>query len=75
MLVEPEAPLVYKEWMIPPGTPVGMTLSHLHMDEMIFPEPSTFNPSRWTNAKALEVDLDKYFVPFSKGNRACLGVK
>lgn len=75
MLIEPEEPLIYKEWVIPPGTAVGMTLSHLHMDEKIFPEPNTFNPFRWTNAKATGLDLDKYFAPFSKGNRACLGVK
>ena len=75
MLVEPKEPLVYKEWVIPPGTGVGMTLSHLHMNESIFPDPNTFDPSRWMDAKAATVDLDKYFAPFSKGARACLGVK
>ncbi|KAL6231639.1 hypothetical protein BDW75DRAFT_247784 [Aspergillus navahoensis] len=74
MLVEPADTLVYKEWVIPPGTPVGMTLYHMHMDERIYPEPTAFKPDRWIKAMETGQDLDKYFAPFSKGSRGCLGV-
>ncbi|KAL4863046.1 hypothetical protein BDV12DRAFT_189958 [Aspergillus spectabilis] len=74
MLVEPVEPLVYKEWVIPPKTAIGMTLTHLHMDERIYPQPNTFKPERWTKAKETGQDLERYFAPFSKGTRGCLGV-
>ncbi|KAL3449662.1 cytochrome P450 [Aspergillus insuetus] len=74
MLVEPNEPLFYKDWVIPPGTPIGMTLYHMHMDESIYPDPTAFRPERWLKAAETGQDLDKYFAPFSKGTRGCLGV-
>ncbi|KAL2828557.1 cytochrome P450 [Aspergillus pseudoustus] len=74
MLVEPVDALVYKEWVIPPGTPIAMNLYHMHMDEKIYPDPTTFRPERWIEAAEKGQDLDKYFAPFSKGTRGCLGV-
>ncbi|KAL4759178.1 cytochrome P450 [Aspergillus foveolatus] len=74
MLVEPVDTLTYKDWVIPPKTPIGMTLYHMHMDERIFPEPKAFRPERWIKAAEAKHDLDKYFAPFSKGTRGCLGV-
>ncbi|KAL3465726.1 cytochrome P450 [Aspergillus heterothallicus] len=74
MLVEPVDTLIYKDWAIPPGTPIGMTLYHMHMDERIYPDPTAFKPERWLKAAEAGYDLDKYFAPFSKGTRGCLGV-
>ena len=38
-----------------------------------FENPTKFVPERWLAKDA--ATLDKYFVPFSKGPRSCLGIK
>ncbi|KAI0008991.1 cytochrome P450 [Xylariaceae sp. FL0662B] len=38
--------LVYADWRIPAGTPVGMTIHLLHQNEEEYPEPKRFNPDR-----------------------------
>lgn len=50
---------------------MGVLFPMKHRDA--FENPTQFKPERWLgeNAKALE----KYFVPFSKGPRSCLGIK
>jgi hypothetical protein len=48
-----------------------MTSVHILMNEKIFPNSKSFIPERWINRP----DLDRYFVPFGKGSRACLGIK
>ena len=71
--VSPEAPLIFREWVIPPGTPVGMTSIFIHDNPKYFPEPHKFRPDRWLKADSKE-RLDKYLVNFSKGTRSCLGI-
>lgn len=70
----PHEPLVFstgdREWVIPPGTPVGMTSALIHHDESIFPNSKDFRPERWIE----DPRLDRYLVSFSKGSRACLGM-
>jgi cytochrome P450 len=41
------------------------------MSEKVFPDPFKFDPERWLGNK----ELRKYQVAFSKGKRACLGIK
>ena len=73
--VAPDEDLVYvdkgtgKKWVIPRGTPVSMTPSHLHRLEEYFPEPNEFRPERWVENPR----LDRYLLSFSKGSRMCLG--
>ncbi|KAI0410652.1 putative flavonoid 3-hydroxylase [Xylaria grammica] len=73
-----KTPLRYKDWTIPPGTPVGMTLSEILMDASIFTNPRDFQPSRWLdtplNANPNREKMNHAFVPFSRGNRMCMGV-
>jgi cytochrome P450 len=71
--VSPDAPLIYKEWVIPTGTPVGMTSIFMHDNPEYFPNPEVFNPDRWLKADS-ERRLSKYLVNFSKGTRSCLGM-
>jgi cytochrome P450 len=70
----PQEPLTFssgdRDWVIPPGTPVGMTAVLVHQDESIFPNSKEFRPERWIE----DPRLDRYLVSFSKGNRACLGI-
>ena len=67
----PDTALTYGSWTIPPNTPVSMTSVDILMNETIFPNPKAFIPERWIDAP----HLDRYFVPFGKGTRQCLGVK
>lgn len=70
--VSTNSPLQYKDWIIPAGTPVGMTSIILHENPAIFPNPQEFDPNRWTEKGAGR--LDRYLVNFSKGTRSCLGI-
>ncbi|KAL3429624.1 cytochrome P450 [Aspergillus tetrazonus] len=69
-------PITYKDWVIPPRTPVSMTILFLHLDEDIYPEPKSFIPERWLdNPKTKNgAPLERYFVGFGKGTRSCLGL-
>jgi len=46
----------------------------MHRDEKMFPEPTSFDPTRWIDA-APEViqQRERSLVPFSRGNRMCIG--
>ena len=49
-----------------------MSAYTLHSYERVFPDPHSFVPDRW-----LEGDVDlmrKYWVPFGRGSRACIGI-
>jgi cytochrome P450 len=67
----PDAELRYGDWVIPRNTPVSMTTYDILMNERIFPEPEAFRPQRWIGRP----ELERYFVPFGKGSRQCLGIK
>ena len=72
--VSPDSPLIFKQWKIPPGTPVSMTSVLLHENPAYFPEPSVFRPERWLEGNSPDKRLERYLVPFSKGTRACAGM-
>ncbi|KAJ9243589.1 hypothetical protein DTO169E5_2504 [Paecilomyces variotii] len=67
-------PLQYRDWIIPPGTPVSESVYFIHQDPSIFPDPEEFIPERWLEQKKNGVRLERYLVPFSKGSRSCLGI-
>jgi cytochrome P450 len=52
-----------------------MTLADLMMDPTIFPEPNTFDPERWLETNPLCARNHKYFFPFFRGHRNCMGMK
>ncbi|KAK8054878.1 cytochrome p450 domain-containing protein [Apiospora rasikravindrae] len=66
--------LVYQKWRIPAGTPVGMTTYLMHTDESLYPEPMRFNPDRWMGTSKGTVADARYYAPFSRGTRMCLGM-
>lgn len=69
--VSPKFPMQYGEWSIPPGTPTSMSIFSIHFDEVVFPSPYVFDPSRFLG---LEGQKRKRFVmPFGKGTRSCIG--
>lgn len=75
--ISPNKPTKYKDWEIPAGTPVSITIVDVHHDERIFPNSRAYIPERWlNNLKAYNgAKLSRYFVSFSRGSRSCLGIK
>ena len=63
----------YQDWVIPKGTPIGMTHRFIHHDPKIFPEPLEFRPERWMQGEKSK-QLQKYLVTFSRGSRQCLAM-
>ncbi|KAK1965151.1 benzoate 4-monooxygenase cytochrome P450 [Colletotrichum sublineola] len=74
-----EEELVYKtrdgkkEWVIPRGTPVGMTSMINHWDRELFPNPDKFIPERWLVDGLPNYKLQKFLLSFGKGSRSCIG--
>ena len=73
--VAPTEALQCHGYSIPAGTPVSMDSISMHQNADIFPEPHRFNPDRWLEKSKGGRSLDRYMVSFSKGSRACLGIK
>ena len=68
-------PLHYGDWVIPPKTPVSSTIYFISTNAGIFPNPFAFDPDRWIRAEESGQRLDRFALSFSKGSRACLGIK
>ncbi|PKX90471.1 cytochrome P450 [Aspergillus novofumigatus IBT 16806] len=48
--IAPTEALKYKDYTIPPVTPVRMSTWSVHQDPCLFPDPRTFRPERWIEA-------------------------
>lgn len=66
--------LVYGDWRIPAGTPIGMTIHLLHQNENDYSHPLRFNPDRWMEPDPWQTGT-RTFVPFGKGKRNCIGMQ
>ena len=73
----PNETLHYKDWIIEPGTPVGMNTHFTHLSSKLFPEATKFDPYRWLKAEkeGTKAELEKYFNPFGRGSRNCVGIE
>ena len=72
--IAPDRVLKYADWDIPSGTPVSMTNLHIAQNADIFPDPGKFDPERWIDPVKRR-GLERYYQPFSRGTRNCLGIK
>nr|A0A1B4XBH0.1 RecName: Full=Cytochrome P450 monooxygenase sdnE; AltName: Full=Sordarin/hypoxysordarin biosynthesis cluster protein E [Sordaria araneosa]BAV32149.1 cytochrome P450 monooxygenase [Sordaria araneosa] len=75
--VSPHKPIVYGGWVIPPIVPVSMTTLDVLRDPEVFTSPNNFIPERWLGSPKVAntgESLAKYFVPFGKGPRMCIGI-
>jgi len=64
------------EYVIPKGTPVGMSAVLMHHDDSIYPDSDKFVPERWTDDQGnRRKDPERGFISFSRGSRQCLGMK
>lgn len=74
--ISPDKPMHFvdsgsgKEYLIPAKTPVGMSSILIHHDESIFADAESFIPERWID----NPQLSRFFVPFTRGTRQCLGI-
>jgi cytochrome P450 len=72
----PKDSLQFRNWTIPPGTPVGFTNYLLHNNPEIFPQPHEFNPQRWLDLESTERQrLRSYLNNFGRGTRQCVGMR
>lgn len=70
--IAPDRTLTYGNWKIPPGTAVSMTHSSIYHDETIFPDSYSFSPERFLDTSKTK-GPGRYFAPFGRGTRSCLG--
>ncbi|KAF3057972.1 Trichodiene oxygenase [Daldinia childiae] len=47
----------YRDYVIPPGVPVGMDIWTMHHNTVLFPDPYTFKPERWLGDPKVEPEL------------------
>jgi cytochrome P450 family 110 len=54
---------------LPAGTGVGVGISAIHQDPLLYPEPDAFRPERFLAREYSAFE----FLPFGGGHRRCLG--
>lgn len=63
-------------YVIPKGYAIGMSSSISHHDESVWPDSYSFIPERWLDENMeRKKELERCMLSFSKGSRACLGMK
>jgi cytochrome P450 len=64
------------EWLIPRGTPIGMTSMINHWNTDYFPSPPNFLPERWLlPGDQPNHQLQKKLITFGRGSRNYIGEK
>ncbi|KAI0124105.1 cytochrome P450 [Xylariales sp. AK1849] len=71
--LNPHEEMRFREWIIPKGTPIGMTHRFIHHNPDIYPDPFEFRPERWMQGDKSR-ELERYLVTFSRGSRQCLAI-
>lgn len=65
-----------QDWLIPRGTPIGMTSMINHWNTDLFPAPDEFVPERWLlEDGGPNYALQKKLIAFGKGSRVCIGME
>ncbi|KAI4758394.1 cytochrome P450 monooxygenase [Aureobasidium sp. EXF-3400] len=70
----PKGGATFKDHFIPAGTIVGTQSYSLHRDPSLFPNPDTFDHTRWLPPNELSPLAKAVFSPFGAGSRVCIGV-
>lgn len=64
------------QYVLPKGYAIGMSSYITHHNERAFPDSFSFSPERWLDENnQRRKDLERSMLSFSKGSRACLGMK
>ncbi|CAJ2509561.1 Uu.00g145870.m01.CDS01 [Anthostomella pinea] len=67
----PQSGATLKGYWLPGGSVVRTQNWSLHRDPVAFPDPDTFDPSRWENPTK---DMKEAFMAFGSGSRICIGM-
>jgi cytochrome P450 len=65
---------VFNSYAVPRGTIVGMSSWLMHRDPNFFPNPDTFDPTRWLDPANIG-RLERQLVAFGRGSRQCIGMQ
>ncbi|RYP24333.1 hypothetical protein DL765_000597 [Monosporascus sp. GIB2] len=60
-------------YYLAPGTTVSVSIRMINYNPDLYHDPNSFIPERWLGPEGKE--LEKWFLTFSRGSRACLGQK
>jgi cytochrome P450 len=66
---------IFNGYRVPKGTVVGMSAWMMNRDPQNFPDPEQFIPERWSNPNKTQKLENKYFAPFGRGSRQCVGMQ
>lgn len=55
------------------GIDLGCSIFEIHRNEKYFSDPHVFKPERYLGTEEERKESKKFWVPFSRGNRACVG--
>jgi cytochrome P450 len=55
------------------GIELGASTFEIHRNEKYFPDPHNFKPERFLGSAEEKKAAKKFWVPFSRGNRTCVG--
>ncbi|KAI5848510.1 cytochrome P450 [Morchella snyderi] len=70
--VTPKGGITYKEYTLPHGSVISTSAFYLHHNPAIFANSEKFDPERWLSPDSK--NLEKYLVPFGRGQRMCVGM-
>jgi cytochrome P450 len=71
--VVPDGGIDFDGYHIPAGMAVSMSQWIQHRNEVIFPDPMTFEPERWLSEAEKGTGWpEDYFIAFGRGSRVCL---
>lgn len=73
--IVPSSGAVFCGEVIPPGTSVCHSAYCYHTDDSMFANAAVFDPERWLVDIQEYQELDGRMLSFSRGSRACLGIK
>ncbi|MEV7187790.1 cytochrome P450 [Kitasatospora sp. NPDC093102] len=66
------APVRLRDTVVPAGTELAYSLYGLHRDPGLYPDPTRFDPDRWSPERAGSLPRSAY-LPFSAGSHKCIG--
>lgn len=61
-----------RSYFLPAGTLVSVQIHSLHHNPAIFKDPDEFRPERWDSPPEQLEKMNRDYMPFSLGSRACI---